>query len=206
MPFAIPNFGTSSGIRQGQTALIGSLGAFSLPGTDFTIIGANISATAPVFGAFSTIVSAGFNAGLPRQGNSMLLVVADGIAVTDRAIAASAPGSISSAEAELSITIEEWTFSKGPRGVPRSSRLVRSITFNPTILFNDETNPIIPAWQERIEDGTPFIAAAGMPVLPLHRYVCIVNLAQTASASGVSPAFAGSNVQFQLNPVSFNFI
>jgi hypothetical protein len=174
-----------------------------------TRIGADITAFPPL-GTIATTVSAGCDLGIPPHGASMLLVTVAGTASTSRAVV-QALGGYAQAHAELSITIEEW----GPKKFQVPAKLIRSITFNPTKIFDDWGVGI--SYQLRIDDGTPFASVAGMPVFTAtalppsaalsHSFLCWVNLYQFATVEGVSGyALAGSNVVYDFTPPFFTFV
>jgi len=211
MPFAQPTLSAASGARQGVTTLLGSLGPIISSGFE-TRIGADIGAF-PLLGVIGTTVSAGFNAGTPPRGASMLVVTVAGAATTSRASIVTA-GGYCRAHAELSITIEEWVepaLILPRRGAPTPPpKLMNRVTFNPTKIFDDWGAVL--SYQLRIDDGTPFVSVAGMPVSPLkpiwsNSFVCWVNLVQSAECEAVSGfAEAVSNVQYDFPPPFFAFL
>jgi len=209
MPFAQPTLTADSGYRDGSTILGGSLTPVIAPGFQ-TEMGASIWAGPPA-GTISTFVSAGFNAGSPPRGASMLTVNVAGVAMTSRALVQAFGGIWAHAHAELSISIEEWQpplFGKGGRGIP--AKLISRVTFNPTKIFDDWGSVI--SFQARIDDGTPFVSVAGMPIQPeapirLHSFVCWINLYQLAECNAVTGfAQAVSNVQYFFDPPFFSFL
>ena len=206
MPFVQPTLSASSVDRVGLTTLIGSLAPVITPGF-MTRIGADIGAFPP-FGVIGTKMAAGFNIGTPPRTASMLLVTVAGTATLSRA-SVQTFGAWAHAHAELSITIEEWRPSLpiGGRRVP--PKLVRSIVFNPTKIFDDWG--AVASYQLRIDDGTPFTSVAGMPIgtvaaLERHSFSVWINLVQSAECEAVSGyASAVSNVAFDFPPPFFVF-
>jgi len=209
MPFAQPTLSANSGYRDGSTILNGSLMPVIVPGFQ-TMLQASITALPPG-GIISTFVSAGFNAGSPPRGASMITVAVAGTAWTSRALIEVAGGIWAHAHAELSISIEEWApplFGRGGRGSP--AKLISRVTFQPTKIFDDWGSVI--GFTFRIDDGTPFSSVAGMPISPespirLHSFVCWVNLYQLAECNAVTGlAIAVSNVQYYFDPPFFTFL
>jgi hypothetical protein len=210
MPFAQPNLGASAGDRVGATFLAGALAPMSSTTGSLTRLAADIGALPP-FGVIGTTVSAGFSAGTPPRGASMLTVSLAGVATTSRAVIQTL-GGYCRAHAELSITIEEWAPRLARQGgrVP-PPRLVNRVTFSPTKIFDDWG--VVISYQLRIDDGTTFTSVAGMPVDGLlaarerRSFVCWINLFQSAETQAVSGyALAVSNVQFDFPPVFFAFL
>jgi hypothetical protein len=207
MPFAQPTLAFATGYRDGSTLLFGSLAPIIAPGFQ-TRIGADIAAEPPA-GTISTFVAAGFNAGSPPPGASMIFVSVAGTATTSRAVVQTF-GAWAHAHAELSISIEEWTRPRFSKKFQIPARLVSRVTFNPTKIFDDWGAVI--SYQLRIDDGTPFPSVAGMPISPLavlqsHTFVCWINLYQLAECEAITGfAQAISNVQFDFNPPFFAFM
>jgi hypothetical protein len=198
MPFIVPMFGNATGDRAGSTGLAGRLA----PGIDLDngniALGANISAYFP-FGAITTKVSAGFEAGLPPYNASTLFVSVSGMAPICRGGALTLFG-YAYAHADLSITIEEWTALARPRSTPR---LVNSFICNPIQIF-DVTATVLGVPTATL-DNSPFSCAFSMPIRPDRYYVCWINVSQSATCQGVVYAEGDSNVVFEFPNVFFDF-
>ena len=198
MPFDSPTTRRDYGDREGATRAIGSLAPPAPNGSIFQI-GADIVALPPV-GLIYTLVSAGFEIVAPPNA-SMLLVTFAGRAWF-RGLAETL-GAYAHAHAEISITIEEWVHRSAlALGSPK---LVRTITFNPTQIF--DIWAAVAGLQFPNSDSLPVTSVAGMPisnpgVSRYHSYKCWINLIQQADVSAVTGAAdAISNVAIALDSV-----
>src|ERR1700686_1175236 len=190
MPFIQPTFGGNSGSRVGVTDIWGTLNPVVGDASGTTRLAANIGAYPP-FGTIGTIVTAGFSAGVTPPGKSMLVVIVAGTATTARSFT-QALGGYGAADAEVSITIEEWSVLTRVGGTPR---LLRIFTSNPTKFLHDWAGGLV--YQLDIQDGLPVSCAFGMPIRPIREYRCLINLVQSATCQGISgEAVAACNVTY----------
>jgi len=123
MPFVTPTLSDSFGSRWGTTSVNGSLNPTVVDGGVW-IIGADIGAGPPI-GVITTTTSAGFDAGLAPPGATSLIVSALGVIDEEAQTFAAGPGNSASADAGLSITIEEFEIIQKLRGPDISSTLPR---------------------------------------------------------------------------------
>jgi hypothetical protein len=199
MPFMQPTFGGNSGSRVGVTDVTGTLNPIIGDASGTTSLAANIGAYPP-FGTIGTIVTAGFSAGVTPPGKSMLVVIVAGAATTARTFT-QALGGYAAADAEVSITIEEWS---GLRPVGSAPRLLRIFTSNSTRVLHDWAGVL--GYQLDIQDGLPVSCAFAMPIRPLREYRCLINLVQSATCQGISgEAVAVCNMRYNFPPVFFDF-
>ncbi len=198
--------GSVSSAGQGSAFALGATSAFSDPSRPgVTILQADLMAT-PTMGTLMTTVSAGFIAGFPPFGTSMITVMVAGDLLTGKYLETEA-GGYAAASAEISITIEEWSARRFPirRPLPTPT-LLNTFTSNPESIFNVWSWPVLPSFQADNIGGRPVVCVFAKPINALLQYRCRINLVQSVSTEAFSgPAEAISNVQYEFPPVFFDF-
>src|SRR3954452_24755447 len=126
MPFVTPTLSDAFGSRFGTTGVTGSLNPVNNGGV-FNV-GASIGA-GPPFGVITTTTSWGFDAGRAPAGATSLVVSANGMTRERAQTFTAGFGGFASADADLSITIEEFQRVRQPHAPPSLAR-VRSVTSN----------------------------------------------------------------------------
>jgi hypothetical protein len=181
MPFVTPTLSDAFGSRFGTTAITGSLNPALVDGVVFNV-GANIGA-GPPFGAITTTNSWGFNAGPAPAGKTSLIVSANGMTLESAQTFTAGFGSTASADAELSITIEEFQRVRVPHAGGSLVR-VRSFTSN--------RMPFIHIWSAafglQIHDRgpAPFAPVMLIPIRTGRFYRCWFNAIQSATCQAVT--------------------
>jgi len=198
MSFGQPTFGNAAGVRDGVTALNGTLAPFINPAFK-TRLGADIAAFPP-HGMIATTISAGFIAGVAPTGASMLTTILDGTLTMNRSVAETA-GGFAAAAADISITIQEWALLGRPPLFLRR-KFVRAVTFTPLEFSHIWTVGL--GFQAQFQDNFPLLTAGGMPVIPGRQYVIIANLEQSAQCE-LGVGAAASNIAFDFPPMFFDF-
>jgi hypothetical protein len=183
MPFVTPTLSDAFGSRFGTTGITGSLNPVNNDGV-FNV-GARIGA-GPPFGVITTTTSWGFDAGVAPSGATTLIVTADGMTNERGQTFTAGFGGYASANAELSITIEEF------QQVGGSLARVRSLS-SPRM-------PFIHIWSVAFglqwhSHSAPFTPVMLMPITSGLFYRCWVNAIQSAMCQAATGP-AGANCMF----------
>jgi hypothetical protein len=191
MPFVTPTLSDSFGSRIGTTGIQGSLNPTSDNGL-FTI-GADIGA-GPPFGVITTTTSWGFNAGIAPPGATTLVVTVNGVTDEGAQTFAAGPANSASADAELSITIEEFRRMFRPPSHRANLVRIQSVTGNNTSFIHIWSAVLGLQFHRR--RFVPFSPVGVIAVTPGLFYRCWFNAVQSAACVGVSGG-AGARCSFQ---------
>lgn len=220
MPFRTLTLSDAFGSRWGTTGITGSLNPSMVDGV--ANVGASIGA-GPPFGVITTTTSWGFDAGLAPQGAMSLIVTANGMTRERAQTFTGGIGSFASADAELSITIEEFESrvdelpQAGGGGTVHLNRddidiarfetgrltRVRSVTSAPTSFIHIWSVGLGLQIHER---SAPFAPVLVMPIRTARFYRCWFNAVQSATCQAVTgPAGANCNFAFGMTSAFFAF-
>jgi hypothetical protein len=203
--FGQPTFGNATGWRNGVTALNGSLAPFINP-LFLTRLSADIAAFTP-YGEISTIVSAGFSAGFAPAGSRLISVICNGIASLALSTVNTVGGHASELS-EVSITVQEFTFTIVPGGGKRGG--TPTFKLHPQILQMGPSTIIsnrdiyVAGIVVDDQSGMAVGCSALVPVIPGRIYFVTVNLFQIATVDIAGGAV--SNIAYDFPPVFFDFI